>query len=180
MDDWLVQLERHYSRIEIFIYSAYVFSDKWGYVKMGIARTIIIIMLLFLNFLGAIFLETKLKANFTLELVFIVIGLIFALGIILGLGLELKWGWPLATIAFSLYLANTLFLYMHVKAFLTFALMLFFNTMGLLISVVSIKEEDDFTEENYPVETYDFDEPHSVVYNVKPKSAKKTKKKKKK
>ena len=146
---------------------------------MGIIRTIAIIVLLFLNFLGAIFLETKLTTYFTLELVFIVIGLIRALGMILGLGLELNWGWPLATIAFSLYLANAVFLYVHTKSFLVFALMLFFNTIGLLISVISIREEDDFTEEDLPLEPYDFDEePHSVVYGTSTK--KKSKKKKKK
>jgi hypothetical protein len=145
---------------------------------MGIVRTITIIALLFLNFLGAIYLETKLSTYFTLELVFIVIGLILALGLILGLGLELNWGWPLSTIAFSLYLANTVFLYVLTRSFLVFALMLFFNTIALLMSVISIKE-DDFTEEDYPLETYDFDdEPHSIVYEAK--TTKKTKKKSKK
>ena len=148
---------------------------------MGIARTIAILLLIFFNFLGAIFLETKLKTNFTLELVLIVIGLIIAFGVILGLGLELKWGWPLAAIMFSLYLANTVFLYCNIKAFLTFGLLLFCNTIGLLISVVSIQEEDDFVEESYPVEKYGFDEePHSVAYDVKPKATKKSAKKKKK
>ena len=146
---------------------------------MGIVRTIAIIALLFLNFLGAIYLETKLTNFFTLELVFIVIGLILALGMILGLGLELKWGWPLATIAFSLYLGNTIFLYVLTKSFLVFALMLFFNTIGILISVISIREEDDFTEEDFSLDKYDFDdEPHSIVYNAK--TAKKTTKKKSK
>ena len=151
---------------------------------MGIARTVAVIILLSLNFLGAIFLETKLKTNFTLELVFIVIGLIIAFGVILGLGLELKWAWPLSTIMFSLYLANTVFLYMNQKAFMTFGLMLFFNTIGLLVSVISIGEDDDFTEEDYPLETYDFDkdEPHSIVYDTKASksTAKKKSKKKKK
>ncbi len=148
---------------------------------MGIVRTIAIIVLLFLNFLGAIFLETKLTTYFTLELVFIVIGLILALGMMLGLGLELKWGWPLATIAFSLYLANTVFLYVHTKSFLVFALMLFFNTIGLLISVISIREDDDFTEEDLPLEPYDFDkEPHSIVYDTKTEKKTTRKKPKKK
>jgi hypothetical protein len=148
---------------------------------MGLARTIAILLLIFLNFLGVLFLETKLKTNFTLELVFIVIGLIIAFGVILGLGLKLKWGWPLAAIMFSLYLANTVFLYWNIKAFLTFGLLLFFNTIGLLIAVVSIQEDDDFVEESYPVETYDFDEePHSIAYDVKPKATKKQSKKKKK
>jgi hypothetical protein len=150
---------------------------------MGIIRTITIIALLFLNFLGAIYLETKLSTYFTLELVFIVIGLILALGLILGLGLELKWGWPITTIAFSLYLANTVFLYVLTRSFLVFALMLFFNTIGLLMSVISIKEDDDFTEEDQSLETYDFDdEPHSLVYDTKTtkKTSKKKSKKKKK
>ena len=145
---------------------------------MGIARTIAIILLIFLNFLGAIFLETKLKTNFTLELVFIVIGLIIAFGVILGLGMNLKWAWPLTTIMFSLYLANTVFLYLNQKAVITFGLMLFFNTIGLLISVISISEDDDFTEEDAPLETYDFDdEQHSVIYDTK--AEKKAVKKKK-
>jgi len=150
---------------------------------MGIVRTIAIIALLFLNFLGAIYLETKLTNYFTLELVFIVIGLILALGMILGLGLELKWGWPLATIAFSLYSANAVFLYVLTRSFLVFALMLFFNTIGLLISVISIREEDDFTEEDFALDAYDLDdEPHSIMYDTKTtkKTTKKKSKKKKK
>ncbi|MBW2985970.1 hypothetical protein KY333_01235 [Candidatus Woesearchaeota archaeon] len=155
---------------------------------MGLIRTITIILLIFLNFLGAMFIETKLQTNFTLELVFIVVGLILAFGVIIGIGLNLKWAWPMATIMFALFLANAVFLYVNQKAFLTFVLMMFFNTIGLLISVVSIEEEDDFTEEQHPVETYDFDEePHSFVYDVstapkktaKKKAKKKSKKKKK-
>lgn len=148
---------------------------------MGMARTISIVVLLFLNFIGAIYLETKLSTNYTLELVFIVLGLILALAVILGLGLELKWGWPVATIAFSLYLANALFLYISTKAFLAFALMLFFNTVALLISVISIGEDDDFTEEDSALDEYDFDAmPHSVVYDTDTKTDKKKTKKKKK
>jgi len=148
---------------------------------MGLIRTITIILLIFLNFLGAMFIETKLQTNFTLELVFIVVGLILAFGVIIGIGLNLRWAWPMATIMFALFLANAVFLYLNQHAFLTFALMMFFNTIGLLISVVSIEEEDDFTEENYPIETYDFDEePHSFVYDVKAETKKAPKKKKKK
>ena len=149
---------------------------------MGIARTITIIVLLFINFLGAIFIETKLTNYYMPELAFIVIGLILAMGVILGLGLELKWGWQISTIAFSLYLANTVFLYVASKQFLVFAIMLFFNTIGLLISVISIQEKDDFTEEEAPLETYEFgDEPHTVRYNTPEeiKTAKKSQKKKK-
>lgn len=149
---------------------------------MGLIRTITIILLIFLNFLGAMFIETKLKTNFTLELVFIVIGLIIAFGVIIGIGMNLNWAWPMSTIMFSLFLANAVFLYLNQKAFLTFALMMFFNTVGLLIAVISIEEEDDFTEENYPLETYDFDdEPHSIVYETeKAETSTKTKKTKKK
>jgi hypothetical protein len=148
---------------------------------MGLIRTITIILLIFLNFLGAMFIETKLQTSFTLELMFIVVGLILAFGVIIGIGLNLRWAWPMATIMFALFLANAVFLYINQRAFLTFVLMMFFNTIGLLISVVSIEEEDDFTEEQQPVETYDFDEkPHSMVYDVSASVKKKKKSKKKK
>ena len=142
---------------------------------MGTIRLITISILLLLNFLAAIYLETKMHNNFGLEIFLIILGVIVSLVVIFGMSFGTRWAWPLATILFSASLANAVFLYLSVKGFLVFSGMLFVCLLGLLISVVSIREDDDFMSEtsDLPVETYE-EEPE-IVYD-----AKKAKKKKKK
>lgn len=142
---------------------------------MGIVRILTILFALFMNFVGAIYLETRMTNNFTLELVLIVIGILVSIIMLLGLAFESKWSWPLATIIFSASLANSVFLYFSVNTFLVFGGLLFFNLLGLVISVVSIPEKDDFdseTSDSFPVDSYD-EEPKSVVYKSTTKKKKK-------
>ena len=144
---------------------------------MGAFRVFVILMLLALNFVGAVFLETKMANFFSLELIIIIIGFVITLIAIAGLAFETSWAWPLTTILFAAALANTLFLYFNIHAILTFAGMTLFNTMGLLISIVSIKEPEDFTSDSAPLETY-YPPEDAVKVETKKKPAKKRKKKK--
>lgn len=149
---------------------------------MGALRLIIVMVLLLFNFLGALFLEARMASYYTLELVLVVLGLIIAAGILLGLLFEARWTWPLSTIFFAASLANAVFLYFNVRSFLVFSGLLFFNLLGLVLSVISIKEDDDFSAETtdaLPADLND-DEPKSVVYPSASEEAEEPKKKKRK
>lgn len=150
---------------------------------MGAIRLIIVLALLLLNFVGALFLETRMAQYYNLELVLMIIGLIVMAGILLGLVFEARWAWPLSTIFFAASLANSVFLYFNVRSFLVFSGLLLFNLLGLVLSVVSIKEEDDFSEEttdSMPAELVDNEEPKSVVYKSDSEEETAPKKKKRK
>ena len=149
---------------------------------MGAIRLIIVMVLLLFDFLGALFLEARMANYYTLELVLVVLGLIIAAGILLGLLFEARWAWPLSTIFFAASLANAVFLYFNVRSFLVFSGLLFFNLLGLVLSVISIKEDDDFSAETtdaLPADLND-DEPKSVVYPSASEEAEEPKKKKRK
>lgn len=142
---------------------------------MGIGKILTILIILVINFILMIFLETKLEKFFVLELVIIVVGILLALILLAGLAAKAKWAWPFATIFFSLSLANTIFLFWNIKAWISFLLLLFFNTFGLLMSAVSEEETDEDWEPEIsePVETF---EPKQVEYaatEVKPAKKKK-------
>ena len=149
---------------------------------MGALRLIIVLVLLLFNFIGALFLETRMTQYFSLELVLMILGFIVMAGILLGLVFEARWAWPLSTIFFAASLANAVFLYFNVRSFLVFSGLLFFNLLGLVLSVISIKEEDDFSAETtdaLPADIAD-DEPKSVVYPSASEEAEEPKKKKRK
>lgn len=148
---------------------------------MGAIRLIIVMVLLLFSFIGALFLEARMANYFTLELVLVVLGLIIAAGMLLGLLFEARWAWPLSTIFFAASLANAVFLYFNVRSFLVFSGLLFFNLLGLVLSVISIKEDDDFSAETtdaLPADIAD-DEPKSVVYPSSEEAEEPKKKKRK-
>ena len=142
---------------------------------MGIVRLLIILILLLLNFLAAIYLETRMANNYALELFLIVLGLIIAAIMLIGIIFDTKWAWALTTIFFAASLANAVFLYISVRSFLVFAGLLFVNLLGLLVAVVSIREDADFMAEtsHFPLDTYE-EEPE-VVYRTRKKAKKKKK-----
>ena len=140
------------------------------------ARFWAIFAILALNILGALFLETKMAA-FTAELVIIIIGVILSVIVLIGIGTDSKWAWPLSTVFFALSLANLIFLLVSTRAFGTFTVLLLLNVIGLLISVLSIKEEQEFDTDTSPLETYETEPELQVDYGNKPKKAVKRKKK---
>ena len=155
---------------------------------MGLGRTIALIIFLVLNFILAIFLESQLKANYAFELVVIVIGILLSIALLLGMSFEALWAWPVATILFSAFLANAVFLYVASSAFIVFTALVLVNTLGLLTSVLSINEPDAYLDEQVgahdagQLETYDPAANSQVSYVNAPKrkAAKKSSKRKKK
>jgi len=140
------------------------------------------IIFLVLNFILAILLESKLKTNYTFELVVIVIGILLSIAMLLGMSFEANWSWPLATILFSLFLANSIYLYVFTSAFVAFTALVLVNTLGLLTSVLSIPTYDDYFIDAVPLETYETLNHPEVSYVTSTRTTKKktTKKKKKK
>lgn len=139
---------------------------------MGAIKILFVLGLLILNFIGSIFLLTKLAGGvpFYLEILYILFALLVSLIILLGAAFDAKWAWPLATILFAVNLANSVCLYLVIGALLTFVLMVLFNAVGVLTAVFSINddEDDDFEPVSEPVETYE----------AEPEPKKKTKKRK--
>jgi len=145
---------------------------------MGAGKLLTTLVILVINFLLMIFLEKKLESLYTLELVIIVIGMLLALILLIGIAMESRWAWPFGTIFFSLSLANAVFLFWNVGAWLSFVLMLLFNVFGLLMSVLSIGEPDDDWEPMQDTLQV-HDEPKEVAYSpTKVKASKKKTKKK--
>lgn len=139
---------------------------------MGAIKILFVLGLLILNFIGSIFLLTKLAGGvpFYLEILYILFALLVSLIILLGAAFDAKWAWPLATILFAVNLANSVCLYLVIGALLTFVLMVLFNAVGVLTAVFSINddEDDDFEPVSESVETYE----------AEPEPKKKTKKRK--
>ncbi len=150
---------------------------------MGFRRLLLVMALLVLNLVGMIFLEGKMEQYVALELVIIVVGILLGILALMGIAAESRWAWPFATILFSLFLANAVFLYVVVGAFVTFVLMLFVNTIGLLVSVLSISDVMPVVQSTLPaehippVETYTSEEPAKVTYKA-PKARRGRRKKK--
>ncbi len=149
---------------------------------MGFGRLLLIMGVLVLNFIGAIFLETKMAEYAVLELVIIVVAILLSIIALIGIAAESRWAWPFVTILFALMLANSVFLFVTVGAFVTFVLMLIVNIFGMLVSVLSIEDSGSampasVASEAPAIETYTEETPAQVTYKA-PKAKKAGKRKK--
>ncbi len=138
---------------------------------MGFGRLLVIMGVLVLNFIGAIFLETKMDQYAALELVIIVVSILLSVIALIGIAAESRWSWAFVTILFALMLANAVFLFVTVGAFVTFVLMLIVNIFGMLVSVLSIEDSGSampasVASEAPAVETYTEEAPAQVTYKA--------------
>lgn len=147
---------------------------------VGVGRIISLLIFLVLNFVLAIFLESKLASGYTFELVVIVIGIILSIALLLGVAIEARWTWPVATILFSVFLANAVFLYIGTAAFVAFTGLVLVNVLGLLTAVLSINEPEPYMVDAFPLETYEAASQAAVSYATRTSKKSTTKKKKKK
>ncbi|MBN1644971.1 hypothetical protein JW851_02960 [Candidatus Woesearchaeota archaeon] len=128
---------------------------------MGAIKVLFMLCLLVLNFIGAFFLFTKLAGGvpYYLEIIYILLALLVSLIYLLGAGFDAKWSGAIGTILFALNLANAVCLYLVISAFLSFVLLVLFNSIGMLTAIFSVSDEDDdFEPIEEPVETYDVEE----------------------
>lgn len=139
---------------------------------MGTIKVIIAFGLLILNFIGALFLFTKLAGGipFYLEILYVLIALCVSLVYLLGVAFDAKWSGPIGLILFAVNMANAVCLYLLIGAFLTFVLLVLVNALGILLALFSLSDEDDdddFEPVSEPVETYDVDEDNKSTKKVK-------------
>ncbi len=114
-------------------------------------KPFIITILIGLSLFNALMLESRMGANFALELVLILIGAILMAGIIFGLWIEELWAYPLTMIVFAAALINLAWLFYSTQAFLTFAFGLLVNVAGLVICLVGLEQPMEIQE----LETYE-------------------------
>ncbi len=143
---------------------------------MGSGRLFTLLGVFVLSFIGTIFLESKMDEYFTLELVIIVVGILLAITALIGIAADARWAWPFSTILFALLLANAIFLFVNIGAFVTFVLLLIVNIFGLLVAVLSIQDisaaiQSSQLPEAPQLETYATEEPAHVTYKA-PKAGK--------
>jgi hypothetical protein len=129
---------------------------------MGAINALFMFCLLILNFIGVLFLFTKLTGGipYYLEIIFILIALFVSLIYLIGASFDTRWSGAIGSILFSANLANALCLFLMIGAFFTFVFLIIFNSLGLLIAMFSAgnDDDDDFEPMEEPVETYDVSE----------------------
>jgi len=115
------------------------------------------VVLLALSLVIAFFLEARMAYGATLEIILLIISIVAAVAVVLGLWLEAEWAWPVATMVFSAYLANLIYLFYASKALLLFALSLIVNVGGLVLCMLST-EASEFAS---ALETYEAEDSSS-------------------
>lgn len=113
-------------------------------------KNIITTILIGLGLFSTLLLEARLHVGATLELVAIFVGIIFFGAILFGMWLDAPWTYPLASIMFSIGLANLIWLFALTQHFGLFALGLLANVAGI---VICLNNSNVFM----PLETYDLD-----------------------
>lgn len=153
---------------------------------MGSGRLLTVLAVMVMSFIGTIFLESKMQQYAALELVIIVVAILLSILALVGIAAESRWAYPFATIWFSLSLANSVFLFINVPAFVTFLLLLAVNIFGLLVAILSIEDAVDAvgnwnpeTAGMTPLETYAAAADPQVTYKTSSAPAKKAGKKRK-
>ncbi len=114
-------------------------------------KSFVITILVGLSLFTALMLESRMTANFAIELVLILIGAILMTGIIFGFWIEEPWAYPLTTILFAAALVNLVWLFFSTSSFLTFAFGLLVNVAGLVMCLAGMERPMDLQE----LETYE-------------------------
>jgi len=114
-------------------------------------KSFVITILVGLSLFTALMLESRMTANFAIELVLILIGAILMTGIIFGFWIEEPWAYPLTTILFATALVNLVWLFFSTSSFLTFAFGLLVNVAGLVMCLAGMERPMDLQE----LETYE-------------------------
>lgn len=102
---------------------------------MGTTGAVTTLVLFVLGLIAAVRLEHGITGGFAVEMLIIVVLSVFALVMLVGLGTEKIWGWPLATIVFSASTANLLWIYSSTGMSFTMAGGMLICTFGLLIGI---------------------------------------------
>lgn len=114
------------------------------------------VILIALNVLGTLWLESTLTRYYRFEFAVVVLLLLFGMILITAEMKRLRWAWPMMTIYFALSTLNIAFLFLITSNFLGFALTALITIVGLLRAVSHL--DDPEVEELDPIavklETY--------------------------
>jgi len=128
---------------------------QWG---IDVITTIV---LLFLIFVGTLYLETKLTAFFQFEVIVVILGIIGAIILLVGEGTKKRWTWPFSSIYHSLALGNLALLFVWTNSYGIALISILIALVALLRSFAKIDEQEWEAqlekEGNFNVETYDND-----------------------
>ena len=137
---------------------------------MSLSRFIALLALFALSFVSALMFESKMTKGYTVELIVIFLGVIFAIIAAASLLNGEAGGWFLATLIFGAALVNGIILFLIVKSFALLILAVIVNITGMIFSVLSAADTD---EDDFNIETYDSDNNDNDDYiEVKPQRAK--------
>ncbi|MBD3319188.1 hypothetical protein GF342_04740 [Candidatus Woesearchaeota archaeon] len=134
---------------------------RGGRFTMGLAGFITTIILLAIQFWGALRLSANLVAYKELETLILIIGLLVSIAALIGLALNTRWGWPLTLIVFSASLANFVWLFWMLGVSITVAGGMIVAAFSMLIAFIAIDlweppqkwEPEPVTEVSEPVDT---------------------------
>ena len=128
---------------------------QWG---IDVITTIV---LLFLIFVGTLYLETKLTAFFQFEVIVVILGIIGAIILLFGEATKKRWTWPFSSIYHSLALGNLALLFVWTNSYGVALISILIALAALLRSFAKIDEQEWEAqlekEGNFNVETYDND-----------------------
>lgn len=98
----------------------------------------ITLLVMFLSFLGTIYLEPSLTKFHFVELLIIIVGMIFAFLVLYGIARGKRWAWPAATIFFSLALINTSLIWAYYTLSTALVGTYFFQIIGWLLAIANL------------------------------------------
>ncbi len=116
---------------------------------MGVAGFVTSLILLFIQFLGAMKLQTMLRAYSQVESLILVVGLIVSIIAIIGITVNTKWGWPLMLMVFSGSMANFIWLYTQTPLSFTIGISMLVAVISIMMAFVAVDlwEPDEEWEE---------------------------------
>jgi len=114
-------------------------------------------ILLFLTFVGTLYLESHLKKAFVVpELLLLCVGVFFAFLIVAGEAVRSRWVWKLSTLYYAIAMGNLAFLFVVTDRFLAFAGTLFFALIAFIRAVSHLGWKSEETDKEN-LQTYAVD-----------------------
>lgn len=126
---------------------------------------------LFFSLIGLIYLVFSLRDGFYLELFFTELFILFAIAVIVGFYKERAWAWNSSLVFFILFGVNLFYIRSLINVSLFFGLMGLFCLVGILVSALHSRKEENIDEfkETYEEISKKLDSEEFEVEEIKPK-----------
>src|SRR3989338_7890446 len=120
------------------------YIQSLGGIIMSNKTTLVIIACLLVGIIGSFLLKATMPSYQIVELILILGALFLSLITLAGVAVRAQWGYKFATLLFTLGIANVTLIYQWTgNYFLTYALTLFFLTLGLIVSISRIGQKEE-------------------------------------